>query len=278
MPGLSDIAGRALDAHGAEQEGRKVRLVGVLGLGARTFGTRLIGCRRCRWPSGIAVRVRGALILAAALRALLVARLVPLLMSFLIPIWISLLIANLVALVDAFRAARRVAFLAAFLSAFLGSVLATFRIATTAAILVSALPTLWRSIFAARRARCLRLILDDGGVGARSRFAGKGNRLSDQLFDRGNRLAVGRGDDRQGRAFSASAPGPADAMDIVVGMMRHVEIEYVADIGNVETAGGHVGGDQQRHLILAKLIERGGASRLIHVAVQRDCGKAMPLQ
>ena len=50
--------------------------------------------------------------------------------------------------------------------------------------------------------------------------------------------------------------------------MRHVEIEDVADGGNIEAAGGDVGGHQQRNFALAELIERRGARRLIHVAVQ----------
>ena len=65
---------------------------------------------------------------------------------------------------------------------------------------------------------------------------------------------------------------------VIVGMVRHVEIEDVADGGNVEAAGGDVGGDQQRNLALAELIERGGAGRLIHVAVQGADAEAVLLQ
>ena len=51
--------------------------------------------------------------------------------------------------------------------------------------------------------------------------------------------------------------------------MRHVEIEDVADRGDIETAGGDVGGDQQRDLALAERFQRGGARGLVHVAMQR---------
>ena len=61
-------------------------------------------------------------------------------------------------------------------------------------------------------------------------------------------------------------------------MMRHVEIEDVADVGNVEAAGGDVGGHQQRQFALAELIERRGARRLIHVAVQGADAEAVLLQ
>src|SRR5512140_1090325 len=96
-------------------------------------------------------------------------------------------------------------------------------------------------------------------------FGGR-NGLSDQPFDRSDRFAVERADDRYGGSGATGAAGSADAMHVVVGMMRHVEIEDVADGGNVEAASGDVGGNQQRDLALAELIEGCGARRLIHVA------------
>ena len=105
-----------------------------------------------------------------------------------------------------------------------------------------------------------------------------GNGLSDQLFDRDDRFLIERGDDGDRGAGAPGAAGAADAMDVVVGMMRDVEIEDVADRGNVETAGGDVGCDQQRNFALAELIERRGARRLIHVAVQGADAEAVLLQ
>ena len=67
----------------------------------------------------------------------------------------------------------------------------------------------------------------------------------------------------------AGAAGAADAVDVVVGVMRHVEIEDVAHFRNVEPAGGDIGRDQQLGLALAEGLERGGARRLVHVAMQR---------
>ena len=49
-------------------------------------------------------------------------------------------------------------------------------------------------------------------------------------------------------------------------------------VGNIEAAGGDVGGDQQRHLALAELLQRRGARRLIHVAVQGADAEAVLLQ
>jgi microcystin-dependent protein len=52
-------------------------------------------------------------------------------------------------------------------------------------------------------------------------------------------------------------------------MDRHVEVEDVADVGNVEAAGGDVGGDQQRELAIAELRRASPCGALVHVAMQR---------
>src|SRR5215831_11592103 len=80
------------------------------------------------------------------------------------------------------------------------------------------------------------------GVGLR-RLSRPGDILADQSLDFADRLAVGGGDDGDGGAALAGAAGAADAMHVVVGMMRHVEVEDMTDVGNVETAGRHVGSD-----------------------------------
>src|SRR6516225_11199076 len=106
-------------------------------------------------------------------------------------------------------------------------------------------------------------------------FAHPGDGLSDQLLDRRDASAVGGRDDGDGGAAASGAPGAADAMNVIVGVVRDVEVEDVADGGNVEPARGDVGGNQQRDFVPAELIERGRARRLVHVAVQRDRGKAV---
>jgi len=61
-------------------------------------------------------------------------------------------------------------------------------------------------------------------------------------------------------------------------MMRDVEIEDVAHDRNVEAAGGDIGGHQQRDFTLAELIERRGAGRLVHIAMQGADAEAVLLQ
>src|SRR5262245_24811913 len=106
-------------------------------------------------------------------------------------------------------------------------------------------------------------------------FAHPGDGLADQLLDRRDASAVGGRNGGNGGAAASGASGGADAMDVIVGVVRDVEVEDVADGGNVEAARGDVGGDQQRDFVPAELIERGHARGLIHVAVQRDRGKAV---
>src|SRR5882724_12257510 len=105
-----------------------------------------------------------------------------------------------------------------------------------------------------------------------------GDILPDQLFDRYDRFLIERGDDGDRSAGPAGATGAADAMDIIVGMVGDVEIEDVTDFGNIEAAGRHVGGDQERKLAFAELIQCRRARRLIHVAMQGADAEAVLLQ
>src|SRR5436190_323410 len=112
-------------------------------------------------------------------------------------------------------------------------------------------------------------------LGCLRRVAHPRNALPNQLLDRRDALALGGRNDGDCGTAASGAAGTADAMDVIVGMVRDVEIEDVTDRGNVEAARRHVGGDQQGDFVLAELIERRRARRLVHVAVQRDHGKAV---
>src|SRR5476651_1609309 len=99
--------------------------------------------------------------------------------------------------------------------------------------------------------------------------------LPNQFLDRDDRLLVSRRDDRDGGTGLSGAAGAADAMHVVVGVMRYVEIENVADLGNVEPAGRHIGSDQQLHVAFAERFQRRRARRLVQIAVQRRGVKSM---
>src|SRR5204862_7065901 len=57
---------------------------------------------------------------------------------------------------------------------------------------------------------------------------GERNDFSNQPFDGGERLGVERRDDRDRRAGASGASGTANAMHVIIGMMRHVEIEAMS--------------------------------------------------
>src|SRR3954453_18998526 len=140
--------------------------------------------------------------------------------------------------------------------AFAGMTLAAF--AARAALLATAAARPIAAMLAlAVLARTLAVV---GCVGRNFVIAfGARNGLADQLLDRGHRLGIEGGDDGDRSPGAAGAAGTTDAVNVVVGMMRHIEVEDVADDGDIEAAGGDVGGDQHRNLPLSKLVEGRGA-------------------
>ena len=85
--------------------------------------------------------------------------------------------------------------------------------------------------------------------GSRGRLADAGDLVPGQFLDRRDRFGIlGR---RQGDrdALHPGAAGAADAMDIIVGLPRHVEIDDMADAFDVESARRDVGGDEDVDLV-----------------------------
>ncbi len=107
---------------------------------------------------------------------------------------------------------------------------------------------------------------------------GPGNRLADQRLDGGERALVGPARERESAARAASAAGPADPVDVILGMMRHVEIEDVAHRRNVEATRGDIARHQDRDLAGAEAVERQRAGALVHVAVERRDVEAVARQ
>src|SRR5262245_6904967 len=123
-------------------------------------------------------------------------------------------------------------------------------------------PMTWR--FSGRMLRLLGLYRILGRCG----LVHPGNCLANQTFDGTDGLAVDRRDNRDRRTASSGPARAADAMNVIVRVVRHVEIENVAHLGNVETACGDVRGNEQFHLTAAKLVKSRHACGLVHVPVQ----------
>src|SRR5690348_11080687 len=60
------------------------------------------------------------------------------------------------------------------------------------------------------------------------------DRLADELLDRLDETAILGRRQREGAAFAAGATGAADAVDVILGVDRHVEIEHVRHSLDVE--------------------------------------------
>ena len=125
--------------------------------------------------------------------------------------------------------------------------------------------------------RCGRLGFLFGRLSARRRRPAR-DLVADELLDPADRFGILSGRQRDRDARHARAAGAADAMDVIVGLPRHVEIDDVADAFDVETAGRDVGGDEDRDLVILEAIELGDAIGLVHVALDLADREAGALQ
>jgi hypothetical protein len=81
-----------------------------------------------------------------------------------------------------------------------------------------------------------------------------------------------------GVTASAGAAGTTDAVDIVFGIVGQVVVEDVGHVGDVQTTGGHVGGDQDIQGALGELFQDLHPLLLRHVAGQQADAVAVVLQ
>src|SRR3546814_17167719 len=69
----------------------------------------------------------------------------------------------------------------------------------------------------------------------------------------------------------------SDAVDILFGNVRNLEINDVADPRHVDTARGDIGRDEQPHLSRTERLERGGALRLALVRSEEHTSELQSL-
>ncbi len=93
--------------------------------------------------------------------------------------------------------------------------------------------------------------------------------MAGQFLDRLDRKAVFRHGDGERVAFQPGAAGATDAMHVILGMDRHVEIEHVRQAADIQAAGGDIAAHQQSQLAGLEFLQRGEAHGLRHVAMQR---------
>ena len=93
--------------------------------------------------------------------------------------------------------------------------------------------------------------------------------MSEQPNDPGQRPRLLGQCQRDRPPGASGAPGSPDPVDVILGVDRHVEVEYVGHLGQIEAARGHVGADQQLELAVLEPCQGVRAHRLGHVAVER---------
>ena len=99
--------------------------------------------------------------------------------------------------------------------------------------------------------------------------------MAQHLGDCGQRLAVFARDQHEGFSRAPGAARATDPVNVVVGVMRHVEIDHVRDFWNVEPARRHIGTDQQPYIAAPEPLQRLHPHRLRQVAVLFGGGEAV---
>jgi hypothetical protein len=91
------------------------------------------------------------------------------------------------------------------------------------------------------------------------------------------RLVVGR-DEADRVADGLRASRPSDAMDVILGVHREIEVDHVRDPFDVDAARRDVGGDEHAGPPSLERVQRGGALALRAIGVQRRGDDAVLLQ
>ena len=136
---------------------------------------------------------------------------------------------------------------------------ATAAAATTGVFAASGTITVAAAGQLGRRAR---LVVEVGQDHAR-------DRLAEEALDGRQVLRLLGRHQREGVAQRVDAARATDAVHVVLGRVRHVVVDDVRDVGDVDAARGDVGRHQHLHLAAAQVGQRALALSLRAVAVQR---------
>ena len=115
-----------------------------------------------------------------------------------------------------------------------------------------------------------------------------GNLALDQAFDiRQLPAFIGR-HQRNGVAGFPGATGTTDAVDVIFRHVGQIEIHYLGQLGNIQAAGGDVGGHQDGHLAVLEFaqglgagalalvgMDGGGADAVFHQVVHQTVGAVL---
>ena len=116
------------------------------------------------------------------------------------------------------------------------------------------------------------------GSGSKPSMTSGRDRVAEEALDVAEHLVLVDADERDGLAVDAGAAGPADAVDVVLGDHRQLEVDDVRERVDVEAARGDLGRDEDRVPVGLEVGERADALRLALVAVDGGRGDAVPLE
>ena len=94
--------------------------------------------------------------------------------------------------------------------------------------------------------------------------------MADVVLDLRQREGVGLAHKGNGVALGTGARGAADAVYVVFAVVGQVVVEYVGHAADVQTARGHIGGDQHLDLVVGKFLQQRFALFLRHITGE-DC-------
>src|SRR5918995_479433 len=102
--------------------------------------------------------------------------------------------------------------------------------------------------------------------------------LADEAFDGGNLLDVFPSHDRKSITDTLRASGAADPVHVIFRMMRHIEVDNMADLRHVDTARGDIGGDHHLVTAVAKAIQRVLALALSSARMENRDGMSLLME
>lgn len=97
----------------------------------------------------------------------------------------------------------------------------------------------------------------------------RGNRVTDKMFDTTHFVSFAVDCQRERQAIATGTTCTTDAMNIILRLHRQIVVDRMADGGDVDTAGGHVGCDQNADASILNIGQGARTLALVHVAVQR---------
>ena len=104
------------------------------------------------------------------------------------------------------------------------------------------------------------------------------NRLADHSLNRAHHRDLVGSHESIRVAFLRGAPGAANTVHVVLGLLRHVIVDHVRDARDIKAALSDIRGDEHRRLAVLEVLQRSGTLCLGLVGMHRRRAHAGLLQ